>query len=155
MRIAKHYKSYRYIDARNARDLMNECAKSSAEMMPFYYEKYTLKPCNMDYSLDSMELVEECIKCMRKVKLNDADLKCQLQSAGYYMGEILKRKIGGCWLEHFYPVSSPTHTLLSEYFRLPDRKFINLEELVVLFYEKGDKYSLKNKIHKILKQGGW
>ena len=155
MRIAKHYKSYKHIDARNARDLMNECAKTSAEMMPFYYEKYTMKPCNMDYSLDSMESIEEYIICIKLAKLAPVDLKYNLQRAGYYMGQMLKRKIGGCWLESSYPVSSPSHTSSSEYYLLPDRTYINLEELVLKFYKNAEKNSLKKMMQIILKRGGW
>lgn len=155
MRIAKSYKHYKHIDARNARVLMNECNQSAAEMVVYYYEAYTMKLSKLDYSFESIDLIEEYIDCIKLAKLNEDDLRYRLQDIGYYLGQIIKRKIGGCWLEHFYPATSPTHDLFSEYYLLPNRKQINLEEQVVKFYERGARFSLKIFMGEILREGGW
>ena len=83
MRIAKSYKHYKHIDARNARVLMNECNQSAAGAVVYYYEAYTMKLSKLDYSFESIDLIDISIATQSIVKEGvEAPLKAIMSNAG-------------------------------------------------------------------------
>ncbi len=152
MRIAKNAISKNHLAMRLDRQKRNVEFKSLANDLNEFYQDLIPETVKFDYSLGSIKYVEFYLMELKKEKLEWEDDTLMIMVAGSYIGEIIRRKVGGCWVRPAKPVTSPEDTDFWLEYELPNRMRIDPIAKVRSYYEKPDKFGLKRYLGLIIKQ---
>ena len=143
MRILRLYISKTHRRKREMRHCLRRRIRNFEGAANFYYGVIMEESRQMNYSFKSVYQIEEMLIKAKENDYDDDILDHLLPSFGYYLGEMVNRKIGGRWFDPGNIYFNSNINVFPRYrYMLPMQKEINFHERVTRFYIHGKKGSL-------------